>query len=231
MARKTAANKLTRKVANRKAAKKKGRQSNNAKKRSLTKKNPSSPPAAAETSGFLGDAWTELTALALPGLAAYGGGKATGWIVYRMAKKKSKRFAKHAGPVGSLAFALGASYAAKRIEKLRPYEMPIVIGAWIAALQNFLTTYLPRYGWILSDYQLFDAMPSAQPQLQEEPVDEDELSAALEGYSRPYAEAFSPSPSSKRGLPANDEEDDFSDIPGLGDEGLNVGIFSGGLSN
>lgn len=231
----TAGSKLTRRVRNASSRAKNARPNRKKRraKRSVPRKN---PDPAYGRNGFFSLAWAEFTAMALPGLAAYAGGKAAGWVGYRLAKKRSKKLAKHASPLASLAFALGASYAAKRVDKLRDYDMPIIIGAWVAFCQNALVTYLPQYAWVLGDPQVLDALPAGPS--------EEEAQAELEGYAgggrgygrgrgygQAYAEAFGPSKSSNGALPASGDEDDFSDIPGLNDEGINVGIFSGGLTN
>lgn len=221
MAKRTSSSKLTKKVSTRKRRA----------KRSVKRRNPSGESVGSRASGIVSDAWSEVLSLALPGLAGYAGGCAAGWITYRVAKKKSKKLARHAGPLGSVAFAIAASYATKRYDKLRPYETPVVIGAWLAALKGTLQTYVPQWSWILGDYQLLDALPaSATPGNGASPSkdDLDEVAKMLEGYDKAYDEIDGNTTGSS--LPSSGE-DDFNDIPGLNDSGLNVGIFSGGLAN
>jgi len=53
------------------------------------------------------------------------------------------RFARHFGPLGSLATLIGLWYAANKWEKARKYQEPILIGSAIALFQSLLQTYLP----------------------------------------------------------------------------------------
>ena len=49
-----------------------------------------------------------------------------------------------------------------KIGKLQKYEESIAIGSAIAAIQTLVQTYLPRYGWIVSDIeQPKKALPAA----------------------------------------------------------------------
>lgn len=214
MAKKTAAAKLTRKVTSRK------------KRAKRPIKNPS---GSSSKDGFFSSVWAEFMTMALPGIAAYAGGKGAGWIAYRLARKRSQKLARHAGPLASVLFAVGASYATKKSERLEKYDLPIIIGSWVAAAESVLITYLPQYAWIMGDYQILDALPAAKAN-GAQVLNENEAVAALKGYGAAYAEAFGPEPSSSQ-IPSSGDDDDFADIPGLGDAGLNVGIFSGGLSN
>ncbi len=215
MAKRTASSKLSRKVASRKSRKKR-----NLKKRS----NPSA--VAKEADGIISHTWAELATMALPGLGGYAGGRAAGWLTYRVLKKRSPRLAKHAGPLGSVAFAIGASYATRRFESLQKYDLPIIVGAWIAALQSGLQTYAPAMSWVLGDWNMTEFLAPAKAAARANAAQVEQL----EGYDQAYAEAFESAPAAEP-LPATSGEDTFDDIPGLNDEGVRTGIFAGGLSN
>lgn len=203
---KSKSSRLTKKVAGRK--KRKSRP---------IRKNPESTGLVANSSNFLSQTWSEIANAAVPGLVAYGLGCAAGRIGYKLGKRKSVGFAKHAGPLSSVAFAVGASYAAKKIDYLARWDLSITVGAWIAALKSIAQTYIPQYGWIFNDWHMDDVLPMAQPD------DPAQLPAA-----RKVSRATTSNIADE--LPAGDD-DDFADIPGLNDSGMNVGIFGGGLSN
>jgi hypothetical protein len=210
---KSKSSRLTKKVAGRK--KRKSRP---------IKKNPASTGLAASSSNFLSQTWSELANVAVPGVIAYGLGRTAGRIGYKLGKRKSLAVAKHTGPLASVAFAVGSSVAVSKIQYLSKWDMPIVTGAWIAALQSVVQTYMPMYGWILNDWHMDDVLPMA---------------TAEDGEADPRVasrRAATPLVGGKgvpmdAGIPASGEDDDFADIPGLNDAGMNVGIFSGGLSN
>jgi hypothetical protein len=202
---------LTKKVAGRK------------KRKSRPIKNPETGLVAA-SSGFLSQTWSEIANAAVPGLVAYGCTRAVGRMAYKIGKRRSPAFAKHAGPLASVLFAGGASYAARKFDYLAKWDLSITVGAWIAAIQSVVQTYIPQYGWILNDWHMDDVLPmQAQVDENGQPLPE-----TAKRRARPGLPAGQPVPDAQ--LPASGD-DDFSDIPGLNDEGMNVGIFSGGLAN
>jgi hypothetical protein len=209
-------------------AKRKSSLSKVAKRASKKRKN----PAPSEKAGFL--ASIGLVEIAEPvgvGVGAYAATRLAGRIGYRLARKKSTRWAKHAGPWTSVLVSIVATYAAGKSKKLERYEMPILVGTWIASLQGLLQTYFPRWGWILNDYHM-DDLPVAQ--LPAATAKAPANAAPRNGAQQQAPQGFDdyidvdPGPDAP---PPEPGEDDFSDIPGLGGGGgFNTGIFAGGLN-
>jgi len=164
-------------------------------------------------------------------VGSYAVTRLAGRIGYSLVKKKSPKWAKHAGPWSSAAVALAATVYSQNSNRLDKYEAPIIMGAWIAALQGLLQTYFPRWGWILNDYHM-DDMPA--------------LTDPTTGKTRSRSNGSRRSTVDVPGFDSSKPEDmlegddmeditdpsgdDFADIPGLGGgSSMSSGIFSGGL--
>ncbi len=122
----------------------------------------SNPPVSAATppSMFAG-----LTNLVAPGVASYAAGRLAGRIAYKLGKRKSVRFAKHAGALTPPIVAVGTLVAAGKIASLEPYRTGLIVGTTIAGIQSLVQAYIPQYGWILNDYHLDDVLPLAAKKL------------------------------------------------------------------
>ena len=159
----TLAKKLTKTV----AARKKKKKAAATKKKAAPRSNPRENPPI----------WTDAWEIVVPGVAAYTGTRLAGRIAYSLARKKSPNLAKHVGPLVSLAVAAAGWFLVHKIDSLKKYHTPVVVGASIAAVQGILQTYIPQYGWILNDYHMNDALPAnaapaALPENQAPPLPE-----------------------------------------------------------
>lgn len=103
--------------------------------------------------------WRDLWEDVVPAAGAYGLTRLAGRCAFKLGKRKSMRFARHVGPWTSVAAAgltwLGMNYFVSEDTKER-YGTPVVIGAFLAALQGLAQTYMPQWGWMLNDYHLDD---------------------------------------------------------------------------
>jgi hypothetical protein len=90
----------------------------------------------------------------LPGFAGYAGTRLASRIVHGVVIKKYPKLAKHASVLSTFTAAAGAWLAVHRIEKIKQYHTPVVVGAGIAALQTAVQAYLPKYGWMVSDHNI-----------------------------------------------------------------------------
>lgn len=120
---------------------------------------------------------TDAASLVLPGAGAYALSRVGGRVTYGLVAKKNPKVARHVGPLGSIAVWAGMWFASTKSEWLSQYTLPIVVGGGIAAVQTLLQTYLPVYGWILSDYE-FKAAGKAKgkaPAAEEEEIDVEEV--------------------------------------------------------
>jgi hypothetical protein len=144
---------ITKRVATRKRAAKK----NPPKRKAPAKKNPA---ALVENPPIFED----LTEVILPGIGSYAASRIVGRVAYKVARKKSPTFAKHAGAIAPAAFVIALWFLVHKVKRLEKYHGPALIGASIGAIQALLQTYLPTYGWILNDYHLDDVLPQAGKQ-------------------------------------------------------------------
>lgn len=117
-------------------------------KRRRKRKNP-----AARSSGIVAEA-TEVLG---PALASYIATKFVSRVAYTLVQRKWPKLGKHAGAIASAAMFGGVYYGTGRINALKNYESPIVVGAAVAAGANIARTYLPaKYAWIAADYKAAD---------------------------------------------------------------------------
>lgn len=161
------------------------------------------------------------------GVAAYTVTRLLGRVAHRVASTRWPKAAKHVAAGSQVAAAGAAYFGADRIEQLEPYRDPIVIGTSIAAAQSLLQTYLPKYGWIVSDVRPDDYKPKKPEQAKEpEPQGWDAFEPPVDDFIDVEPEpsgrgASNPPP------PAPDDDDDdddlFADLADAG--GDQAGIF------
>jgi hypothetical protein len=96
---------------------------------------------------------TDLAEFILPGFGGYAATRLLGRITYVQLSKKWPKASPHLAAGSSIAAFLAAWYLLHRVERLKKYHTPATVGAAIAALQTIVQTYLPKFGWIVSDYQ------------------------------------------------------------------------------
>jgi hypothetical protein len=101
----------------------------------------------------------DLVEFVVPGFAGYAGTRMVSRIVHGVVIKKWPKLAKHASVLSTLATAGGAMVAVHRIDRIKQYHTPVVVGASIAAIQTVVQAYLPKYGWMVSDHNLAAQTP------------------------------------------------------------------------
>lgn len=99
----------------------------------------------------------DLVEFVVPGFVGYAGTRLTARVVQGIAARRFPRLAKHLGVASTFASAGLAWLLVHRFEKVKQYHTPVVVGASIAAIQSAVQTYLPKYGWIVSDVQQLPA--------------------------------------------------------------------------
>lgn len=124
------------------------------KKVAARKKKRAPNPAKKQNAALVGNPWTGLAELILPGLGGYAATRLGGRIAYSATKSKLPNFCRHAGPIGSVLTAAGLFFGSQRFETLEPYHEQIVVGAAIGAVQTVAQTYMPQYAWILDDFHV-----------------------------------------------------------------------------
>lgn len=106
----------------------------------------------ANPSGFMAELY-EVGELVLPAFAGYAGGRLISRVAYVQLSKKYPRAAKHLAAGASAAAVLATYFALPRVKKFASYQVPATLGAAIASLQTLVQTYLPKFGWMVSDYR------------------------------------------------------------------------------
>lgn len=94
----------------------------------------------------------DLVEFVIPGFAGYAGTRVVSRVVKGVVSKKYPRLAKHAAVLSTIGAAAGAWLLVHRIERIKEYHTPVVVGSSIAALQTIVQAYLPKYGWLVSDH-------------------------------------------------------------------------------
>jgi len=110
----------------------------------------------------------------LPGFGAYATTRLISRIVWTVSCKRLPRVAKHISSASTILTFIGVWLLGHRIKRLARYHEPLIVGSGIAALQTLARTYIPRYGWIVSDFRSEDmrrlpppapaTLPPMQPQ-------------------------------------------------------------------
>lgn len=99
----------------------------------------------------------DLIEFILPGFGGYAATKFLARIVNTQLAKKFPNAGKHLAAGSTIAAFLAAYFLLHRVKRLAKYHTPAVVGSAIASLQTLVRLYLPKYGWIVSD---FEAQPS-----------------------------------------------------------------------
>lgn len=118
-------------------------------------------PAPRNNASLVGNPpfWQDLYNEFAPAIVGYAATRIAGRVAFKIAKRKSTTFAKHLGPWASVLTAGIGWWAIHRNPEWERKYHSAVIGAFIAAFQGLVQTYVPHYGWILNDYHLDDPSP------------------------------------------------------------------------
>lgn len=154
----------------------------------------------------------------LPGFGAYATTRLISRIVWVISSKRLPRVAKHVSAASTILAFVSVWLLGHKVKRLTRYHDSLIVGSGIAALQTMARTYIPRYGWIVSDPRQEDMrlpapLPPSQPMLPQQPEDEYTLfeeQAEAEMGSSPGSMAVGPSVMPEQ----NPEElaDEFSDM-------------------
>lgn len=100
----------------------------------------SNPPLFTDLAEFIG-----------PGFAGFAATRLLTYVTATQIAKRAPKLGKHAGAAASVGSFLAAWFLANRWKWLAKYQMPLVVGSGIAALQSLLQLYVPKIGWMVSD--------------------------------------------------------------------------------
>jgi len=85
------------------------------------------------------------------GFAGYGATRLLSRMAYSQAVKRFPNASDHAHVLASAVGAAGIYFGSKHWQKVDEYHEAATIGAGIALLQAAMQTYLPKFGWVVSD--------------------------------------------------------------------------------
>ncbi len=88
---------------------------------------------------------------ALPAFGAYAATRFASRIAYVQLSARTKN-AKHLSVLASLASTIAAYLAGRHVKSLHRYDDALLLGSAVATLQAIIQTYVPKFGWIVSDY-------------------------------------------------------------------------------
>jgi hypothetical protein len=121
--------------------------------RSRRRPNPDAAPSTVIALAGNPPMMTDLLEFIIPGFGGFAATKFLARIVEVQLSKRYPKVGKHAAVASTVASFLAAWFLLHRIERLKKYHTPAVVGSAIAALQTIVKTYLPKYGWMVSDVQ------------------------------------------------------------------------------
>lgn len=102
----------------------------------------------------------DLAEFVIPGFAGYAGTRLASRVVHGIVLKRFPRLAKHASVISTGLSAAAAWFLVHRIQSVKQYHTPVVVGASIAALQTVVQAYAPKFGWMVSDHNLNARTPA-----------------------------------------------------------------------
>jgi len=97
-----------------------------------------------------GEAKAVATSIAA-GFAGYAATRLISRVAYSQAVKKWPKASKHIHFASSAITGLGIFFGSKYSKKTKDYQEELIIGSGIAILQSALQTYMPKFGWVVSD--------------------------------------------------------------------------------
>lgn len=89
--------------------------------------------------------------MVLPAFAGYAATRFISRIAYVQLSARTKH-ANHLSVLASAATTFASHLASQHVDALEQYGPPATFGSAIATLQAVIQTYLPKFGWIVSDY-------------------------------------------------------------------------------
>ncbi len=95
----------------------------------------------------------DLVEFILPGFGGYAVTKFLARVVNTQLAKKYPNAGKHLAAGSTIAAFLAAWFLLHRVKRLAKYHTPAVVGSAIASLQTLVRLYLPKYGWMVADFE------------------------------------------------------------------------------
>lgn len=85
-----------------------------------------------------------------PGFAGFAVGRFGTRVAASLISKHKPSLGRHAGGGAAVLAFLAAWYLAGKWKAISKYQMPLVVGAGIAALQSLIQLYIPKLGWMVA---------------------------------------------------------------------------------
>ena len=182
------------------------------------------PPLASDLMEWIG-----------PGFAAFAASRLLTRIAATELAKRKPSLGKHAGAAAAVATFLAAWFLANRWKAIAKYQMPLIVGSGLAALQSVVQLYLPKLGVLVADATPQIALRQQQARLSPRPEDlvavdddpndyvyNDSFDAGRMDTQQVRADQTAPAQASAA------QEDDLSDLDleEYGGQGVTSGIFA-----
>lgn len=144
------------------------------------------------------------------GVAGYASVRLASRIGFAQAVKRWPNAAKHVHAASAAASAAGVFFGTKHWSKVEDYHDAATIGAGIALFQTVVQTYLPQFGWIVSDVNADQYAAKPKQQQQQAPADLTNMLLENPDYD-PYADMTPQMPVQQpKQLPAQPAQGDFN---------------------
>ncbi len=171
-----------------------------------------------------------------PGFAGFAVARFGTRIAASAISKRSPSLSRHAGGGAAVVAFLAAWYLSGKWKAISKYQMPLVVGAGIAALQSLVQLYLPRLGWTVA-YNTPEitepeqqALPEGTQILENEDPNLYTYDDRYEPRARRRAQHAPSTPAAQEQAQAQTEEDLLEDLLTTEDDAVgqtvNMGVFS-----
>src|SRR5688572_30273207 len=170
-----------------------------------------------------------------PGFAAFAASRLLTRLAATELAKRKPSLGKHAGAAAAVGSFLAAWFLANRWKAIAKYQMPLIVGSGLAALQSVVQLYLPKLGVLVADATPQIALRQQQARLSPRPEDlvavdddpndyvyNDSFDAGRMDAQQTRADQTAPA------QPTAAQEDDLSDLDleEYGGQGVTSGIFA-----
>lgn len=178
-----------------------------------------------------------------PGFAGFAAARFGTRLAASAISKRKPSLGRHAGGAAAVLAFLAAWYLSGRWKAISKYQMPLVVGSGIAAIQSLLQLYIPKLGWTVAYSTPEITEPAQQPLPEGSEVLEDEdpnlytyddrydsgrMGPAQHRADRRAAAAGSPATHAQAQVQAEEDllQDLFSSDDDAVGQTVNMGVFT-----
>lgn len=111
----------------------------------------------------------------LPAFGAYAGARFLSRVVRTTTEERFPKWSRHLAAASPVLAAALIYFLGGKVKRLSGYQEEILVGSAIAGLQGIAQTYVPKYGWVTSDYQEKAARPETTVDVDKMLAENDDL--------------------------------------------------------